>query len=197
MITIGVLAMQGAVAEHLACLSRLPGVRGVPVKTAESFHSIDGLILPGGESTAIGKLLSSFGLLQPLQEKIRAGFPVWGTCAGLILLAKKIAGEPLTYLGAMDITARRNAYGGQLDSFRTEIHLTEISDAPIPLVFIRAPYIEQAGNAVQTLAAIDGKIVAARQENLLVTAFHPELTQDLGFHRYFVDKIVGKTKENQ
>lgn len=186
---IGVLALQGAVQEHLDALNQLPNVVGRPVKTAEDIGRADGLILPGGESTAMGKLLDRSGLLMPLGQKIALGLPVWGTCAGMILLAKKIEGQETAYLAAMDATVRRNAYGGQLDSFRTQIRLP-LSARPVPLVFIRAPYITAAADTVRVLAKVDGKIVAAEQNHILVTSFHPELTDDLSFHRYFAEKFL-------
>lgn len=188
--TIGVLALQGAVHEHLAALARLPGVKSVPVKTAAELKNIDGLILPGGESTAIGKLIQSFDLLEPLKEHILNGLPTWGTCAGLILLAKEIEGQSTVYLSCMETKVRRNAYGGQLASFQAEVSLPEISARPIPLTFIRAPYITKTNGKATPLLTLDGKIVAARQANMLATAFHPELTKDLSFHRYFIDKVV-------
>lgn len=190
MLNVGVLALQGAVREHLELLARLPGVRGAAVKTLEEIEALDGLILPGGESTAIGKLLRSFDLLEPLRERIAAGLPVWGTCAGLILLAERIAGESAAHLGLMHIVARRNAYGGQLDSFRTEALLPAVSAQALPLVFIRAPYIESAAPGVEILAEVDGKIVAAAEKNMFVTAFHPELTEDARFHQYFVERFI-------
>ncbi|MBP2632216.1 MAG: pdxT [Firmicutes bacterium] len=189
MITVGVLAIQGAVAEHLAALRKIENVNGVEVKTLEELEQIDGLILPGGESTAIGKILNYFQLLEPFAEKIKQGLPVWGTCAGMILLAKEIVGQDTTYFKAMDTVVKRNAYGSQLDSFQTTIELSEIAATPIPLVFIRAPYIESIKGDVTILAKIADKIVAAEQGNMLVTAFHPELTNDLSFHKYFCKKI--------
>ena len=187
---IGVLALQGAVAEHLDCLRQIDGVTAVPVRTWAEMESLDGMILPGGESTAMGKLLDYFQLLEPLQAKIQNGFPVWGTCAGMILLAKEISGQEKSYFAAMDIRVCRNGYGSQLDSFQAEIELPEITAEKIPLVFIRAPYIEAAGPQVQVLAEVDGRIVAAREAKMLVTSFHPELTADLSFHRYFAANFV-------
>lgn len=189
MLTIGVLALQGAVKEHIERLQALPEVQGVLIKTAAEIGSVDGLILPGGESTTMGKLLREFDMLEPLTAKIQSGLPVWGTCAGMILLAKSIAGQPDNHLGVMDICVRRNAYGSQLDSFSIKTILPEISESPVPLVFIRAPYVESAGEGVKVLAKIDNKIVAAEQDNMLATAFHPELTSDLTFHNYFMKKI--------
>jgi len=189
MLTIGVLALQGAVAEHLERLQALPQVQAVQVKMPADLNSIDGLILPGGESTTMGKLLREFGMLKPLIEKIKAGLPIWGTCAGMILLAKSIVGQPDNHLGVMDICVQRNGYGSQLDSFSVSTVLPDIASTPIPLVFIRAPYVESVGTDVKILAKIDNKIVAAEQANMLATAFHPELTSDLTFHQYFAEKV--------
>lgn len=189
MLTIGVLALQGAVQEHLDCLNALPDVTGVIVKKAADFESIDGLILPGGESTAMGKLLRQFELTQVLTDKIQSGMPVWGTCAGMILLAKNIVGEKSCHLGLMDISVQRNAYGSQLNSFTTNLLIPSVSPSFIPLVFIRAPYVESAGPGVNVLATVDGKIVAVEQNNMLATAFHPELTGNLAFHSYFAEKV--------
>ena len=192
MITVGVLALQGAIAEHINCLKKLPAVTVREVKTLADLNSIDGLILPGGESTAMGKILNYFNLLEPIAQKIKDGLPVWGTCAGMILLAKSISNQTETYFATMDITVKRNAYGSQLDSFQTDINLPEISNKPIPLIFIRAPYIEVAQEHVEVLAKIDNNIVAAKQDNMLVTSFHPELTQDLSWHKYFCNMILHK-----
>lgn len=193
---VGVLALQGAVEEHINRINRLPGARGIPVKSIEQIRRVDGLILPGGESTVMGKIMDARGMLEPLGDMIRNGLPVWGTCAGMILLAKQIAGQEKTYLRAMDIVVRRNAYGSQLDSFRTELVLPEVSKAPIPLVFIRAPYIESAHDSAAALARVGGNVVAVRQKNVLATAFHPELTNDLSFHRYFIEQFVCRRAEN-
>lgn len=189
MLNIGVLALQGAVQEHLDSLNALPEVSAAPIKKAAELDTIDGLILPGGESTTMGKLLKKYAIAPRLIAKIHNGFPVWGTCAGMILLAKHIAGGEDAHLGVMDITVRRNAYGSQLDSFMTDINLPNLSSAPIPLVFIRAPYVEKTADNVSILAKVDGNIVAVEQDNLLATSFHPELTKDLSFHRYFVEKV--------
>lgn len=185
---IGVLALQGAFREHMKCLEKI-GVQGKLIKSNKDLEGIDGIILPGGESTAIGKMLIDFNMKENLSNKIKNGLPAWGTCAGMILLAKKINGEDKAYLKVMDIDVKRNAYGRQLGSFSTKKVLPEISAAPIELVFIRAPYINSAGNNVEVLCEIDGNIVAARQINILATSFHPELSADLSFHRYFVEMI--------
>lgn len=187
---IGILGMQGAIAEHQEILMQIPHTKTRIVKTAKDLDCIDGLILPGGESTAIGKLLDYFSLKEILQQKIISGLPVFGTCAGLILLAKNIENETNTHLATMDITVKRNGYGSQLDSFSTNLLIPTIDkNMPIPLVFIRAPYITKTSKDVQILATLDNKIIAARQKNMLVTAFHPELTNDLRFHQYFLSII--------
>lgn len=188
--TIGILSLQGSVEEHRASLSRLCNVREMEVRTPDSLEKVDGIILPGGESTTISKLLRTFGLFEPLRGRIQAGMPVWGTCAGMILLAKEVVGEA-PHLGVMDIAVRRNAYGRQADSFSVKKVLPEIHPAPIPLVFIRAPWIERAGPGAKALCEVDGRIVAARQKNMLVTSFHPELTDDLSVHRYFAGMVSG------
>ena len=187
---IGILALQGAVAEHMHALSKLQNITTLAVKTIDEIKEVDGLILPGGESTAMGKLLNYFQMLEPLKNLINQGLPVWGTCAGMILLAKEISAQETSYLQAMDTVVKRNGYGSQLDSFKTTASIPEISATPIPLTFIRAPYIESAKENVKVLAKVDNKIVAAQQNHMLATAFHPELTNDLSFHRYFVEKVV-------
>lgn len=187
---IGILGMQGAIAEHQEILIQIPHTKTRIVKTAKDLDCIDGLILPGGESTAIGKLLDSFSLKEILQQKIISGLPVFGTCAGLILLAKNIENQTNTHLATMDITVKRNGYGSQLDSFSTNLLIPTIDkNMPIPLVFIRAPYITKTDKDVQILATLDNKIIAVRQKNMLVSSFHPELTNDLRFHQYFLSMI--------
>lgn len=187
---IGILGMQGAIVEHQEILLQIPHTKTRIVKTAKDLDCIDGLILPGGESTAIGKLLDYFSLKEILRQKIISGLPVFGTCAGLILLAKNIENQTNTHLATMDITVKRNGYGSQLDSFSTNLLIPTIDkNMPIPLVFIRAPYITKADKDVQILATLDNKIIAARQKNMLVSSFHPELTCDLRFHQYFLSMI--------
>lgn len=185
---IGVLSYQGSVAEHMNMLRQLDGVEAIEVKTLSSLNAIDALILPGGESTTIARLLNIFGLMEPLRERIKNGMCVWGTCAGLILLADTVVGEK-PHIGLMDITVRRNAYGRQLDSFRTNAVIEYVSNKPIPLVFIRAPWIESVGGNAEILCELGGHITAARQGNMLATSFHPELTEDLSFHKYFVNMV--------
>lgn len=184
---IGVLALQGAFIEHEQMLSRL-GVFSFEIRQKRDLEkSFDGLIIPGGESTVQGKLLRELGLFEPLAERIAAGLPVFGTCAGLLLLAKEIKNDDRRHFAAMDITAVRNAYGRQLGSFFTEAEFKGIGT--IPMTFIRAPYIEAVHGDAETLSYVDGKIVAAREGNLLVTAFHPELNEDLSVHRYFTEMV--------
>ncbi len=181
---VGVLSYQGSVIEHMKALSKIEGITPVEVKTLDGINSVDRLIIPGGESTTISKLLKIFGLFEPLQKRIKDGMPVWGTCAGMILLANEIVGEE-AHLQCMDIKVKRNAYGSQLDSFSCNHVIPEFSTEPLPLVFIRAPYIESVGKDVKVLCELDGHIVCAKQDNVLVTSFHPELTEDTTILEYF------------
>lgn len=183
---IGVLALQGGVIEHINHLKAL-GSEAVEIRKAEELDDLDGIILPGGESTTLGKLLNITGIMDKLRNKILNGFPVWGTCAGMILLAKEIENNNITHLNLMDIKVKRNAYGSQLDSFETLEKIDAVDSEPIPMIFIRAPYIVSADSNVDILCRINGNIVAAREKNMLVTSFHPELTSDLRFHKYFLD----------
>lgn len=185
---IGVLALQGAFREHVDIIRSL-GQRAIEIRKADQLNDMDGIILPGGESTAMGKLLKDFNIKDTLVDKIKNGLPVWGTCAGMILLAKELDSDEAPHLKVMDIKVRRNAYGSQLNSFSTSAVIEGISDKEIPMVFIRAPYIVDIGKKVKVLHRVDGNIVAARQDNILVTSFHPELTKDRTCHRYFVDMI--------
>jgi 5'-phosphate synthase pdxT subunit len=183
--TIGVLALQGSFAEHVVAVRRL-GAESREVRLPSHLEGIDGLIVPGGESTAIGKLLVLAGLLEPLRGAIQAGMPVYGTCAGMILLARDIGGLDQPLLGVMDIRVRRNAFGRQLESFEESLQIPPLGEEPFHGIFIRAPLIEKTGPGVTTLARLpDGRVVAARQGRLLVSAFHPELTDDLRMHRFF------------
>ena len=189
MLTIGILAFQGSVEEHVNSFLKIEGVSPCKVKEVDDLKKINGLVLPGGESTTIGKLLRDFGLLQPIIERINEGMPVWGTCAGMILMAKNIVGEKQAHLGVMDISVRRNAYGGQLESFGAKLCIPGISGSEIPLVFIRAPWVESVGENVRVLASLNGKIIAVQQNHMLATSFHPELTEDVSFHRYFAELV--------
>ena len=183
---IGVLSLQGGVIEHIYHINKL-GHEGVEVKKLEDMSDLQGIILPGGESTTIGKLLRERKMLIPLKEKIISGLPVWGTCAGMILLAKYIEGEPDGHLKVMDIKVRRNAYGSQIDSFKKNVVVNEISSEQLPLIFIRGPLITEVFNDGQVICTVDNKIVAAKQKNMFATAFHPELTDSLEVHKYFVN----------
>lgn len=184
---IGILALQGAFLEHKQMLDRL-GADSVYIRQlADLTDEIDAVIIPGGESTVIGKLLDELGLMQPLRDRIEAGMPVFGTCAGLILLAQEISNDTHVYLGTMRITAKRNAYGRQLGSFETTARLDGVGE--MPLVFIRAPYVERAEDGVKILCSVDEKIVAVRQDNQLATAFHPELTRSKLLHIYFLNMV--------
>ena len=185
---IGVLAVQGAFVEHERALSRLGASCFEIRRHSDLERGMDGLILPGGESTVMGKLLRELELFQPLRERISAGLPVFGTCAGLILLAKTLSGGEAPHLATMDITAVRNAYGRQLGSFSTQGDFRGVGI--IPMTFIRAPYISSVSGSAEILADVDGKIVAARQGNQLVTAFHPELTGDDSIHRWFLEHLA-------
>ena len=184
--TIAVLALQGAFLEHERALKKL-GVDFFEIRQAADLTApFDGLILPGGESTVMGKLLHELHLYVPLKKKIQAGLPVFGTCAGLILLAGEVIGGSM-HFGTMDISVRRNAYGRQLNSFYTEAPFEGIGT--VPMTFIRAPYIASVSGDTRILARADGHIVAAMQKNQIVTAFHPELNEDLRIHQYFLDSI--------
>lgn len=188
--TIGVLALQGAVREHLQMLERT-GARGVALRYPAELHLCSGLIIPGGESTTIGKLMVACGFLEEVRELVRGGMPVYGTCAGLIMLAGRLVEGDQPLLGLMDITVRRNAYGRQVDSFEADILLKGIEEGsrPFRAVFIRAPWIEETGPEVEVLGEHGGRAVIARQDGMLVSAFHPELTGDDRVHRYFLRMV--------
>jgi pyridoxal 5'-phosphate synthase pdxT subunit len=189
---VGVLALQGDVAEHLRALTAL-GVAAVQVRRPEELDGLAGLIIPGGESTTMWKLATAFDLMEPLRKQIGAGLPAFGCCAGMIMLADQIAdraGGQETF-GGIDITVRRNAFGRQVDSFESDIELRGMAGPPLRAVFIRAPWVERVGPEVDVLGedSRTGRIVAVRQESLLATAFHPELTPDLRLHQLFVDIV--------
>ena len=186
---IGVLAVQGAFAEHIATLHGLK-VATVPVRLPSELRSLDGLIIPGGESTTISRLMLDYNLASEIRNLAKSGIPILGTCAGMILLAKEISDADAEPLGLMDITVRRNAFGRQRDSFETDLAIPALGEKPFPGVFIRAPIIEHANSNVEILTRLNkATIVAARQGKLLVSAFHPELTSDLRFHKYFLDIV--------
>ena len=185
---IGVLALQGAFIEHEKRLRKL-GAEPVEVRLPQHLDGLDGLIIPGGESTTIGKVAERWGLLEPIRAFAQSGRPLWGTCAGMILMAKEVVDSVQGQLSLklMDIAVRRNAFGRQVDSFEADLEIAALGDKPFHAIFIRAPLIERVGEGVEVLAQLDdGTIVAARQGNLLATAFHPELMEDGRFHRYFV-----------
>lgn len=185
---IGVLALQGAFREHIETLRKL-GAQTVEVRLPEQLEGLDGLIIPGGESTAIGKLAVRWGLQEAIQRFVQQGRPVYGTCAGMILISKDV-GRDQPLLGLMDVTVERNAFGRQIDSFETDLPVPALGDEPFPAIFIRAPKIGSVGEGVEVLASLpDGTPVAAREGHMLVTSFHPELSEDLRLHRYFLDMV--------
>jgi 5'-phosphate synthase pdxT subunit len=180
---IGVLALQGAFREHLQTLAAI-GVEGVPVRLPADLDEVDGLILPGGESTTMRKLIDRWGLRKPLLDLAATGAPVFGTCAGMIVLAREIAGGEAPVLPLLDVTVERNAFGRQLDSFEADLSVPVLGDQPVHGVFIRAPIIDRTGPDVDVLARLDdGRIVAVRERNVIATAFHPELAGETRFHR--------------
>ena len=191
---IGILALQGAFAEHERVLERL-GVENVELRNLEDFQKyqkeLSGLILPGGESTTMGKLLRDQDMLIPIREAILSGLPVFGTCAGLILLAKEITSQDESHLGTMNMVVERNAYGRQLGSFYTEAECKGVGK--IPMTFIRGPIISSVGEDVEILAIVDNQIVAAQEKNMLVTSFHPELNDDIRLHQYFIEMCKEKS----
>jgi pyridoxal 5'-phosphate synthase pdxT subunit len=189
--TVGVLALQGDVREHLAALTAA-GVRAVTVRRPAELAAVDGLVIPGGESTTMSKLAVAFGLLAPLRDRVRSGMPAYGSCAGMIMLADKILDgrDDQETVGGIDMTVRRNAFGRQNDSFEAAVALTGVEGGPVDGVFIRAPWVESVGAGVEVLATLPaGPVVAVRQGNLLATSFHPELTGDHRVHRLFADLV--------
>ena len=193
--TIGVLALQGDVREHVAMLERA-GARAVKVRRPEELAHVDGIVMPGGESTTMHKLARAFDLFEPLRDALRGGLPGFGTCAGMILLADRIEGGTADQetFGGLDVVVRRNAFGRQVDSFEAELAVTGF-DAPFHAMFIRAPWVEKVGHDVQVVATVAageamGRIVAVRQAHLLATSFHPEITGDHRFHQLFVEQVA-------
>ena len=182
---IGVLAVQGDFAEHIAILRNID-VDAREVRLPEQLAALDGLIIPGGESTTLSRLMSLYNLREPIARMASGGVPVWGTCAGMIMLANEITEQDPVPLGVMDIGVRRNAFGRQVDSFEQELHISPLSQEPYNCIFIRAPVVIRVGESVEVLASLDdGRPVAVQQGNLLATAFHPELTRDVRVHQYF------------
>jgi len=196
--TIGVLALQGDVVEHLSALEE-SGVQALPVKSKEDLDRVDGLIIPGGESTTVMKLLDRFELAEPVTARTREGMPLWGTCMGMIVVARDVIGTPQRTLGLMDISVRRNAFGRQNESAEISLPIPALTGKDFPAIFIRAPWVERAGRAVEVLAERDGRAVMVRQENMLATSFHPELSRDRRVHEYFMkmvrDALVGKRRK--
>ncbi len=193
-LTVGILALQGAVAEHARVVTDC-GASYLEIKKSQQLDKVDGLIIPGGESTTMRKLMTKYGMIEPIKELAAQGLPIFGTCAGLILLAKEISsGEPAV-LGLMNITARRNAFGRQADSFETDLTISALGKEPFKAVFIRAPWIDSVGKGVNILACFPdcGRIVLAEEDNILVSAFHPELTDDMRIHQYFLNKVKTRT----
>ncbi|WP_134323029.1 pyridoxal 5'-phosphate synthase glutaminase subunit PdxT [Cumulibacter soli] len=193
--TIGVLALQGDVAEHRGALQRA-GAQVVAVRRPNQLAGLDGILLPGGESTTIDKLLRAFGLMDPLRTAIRGGLPAYGSCAGMILLADRLVDgrSDQQTIGGIDMTVRRNAFGRQVDSFESTVHMPLVGDSPMRAVFIRAPWVEATGEGVEILGRVEdgpaaGRIVAVRQGNIIATSFHPEVTADFRVHDAFVDLV--------
>lgn len=194
---IGVLALQGAFREHIVMVRQL-GAEALPIRWPEQLKGLDALIIPGGESTTIGKLMTEYKLGEEVQKLASEGLPLFGTCAGMILLAKRVTGLDLQPLAVIDIEVRRNAFGRQVDSFETELLIPVLGQNPFPAVFIRAPWIERAGDGVQSIAQLqNGTAVAARGENILVSAFHPELTDDTRLHEYFLNIVEARCKSRE
>ncbi len=187
MLKVGILALQGAVREHAASLKRC-GAEAVEVKAADELKGLDGLILPGGESTTMRRLIDTYDLMKPLKQFVSLDRPVFGTCAGLILLAERIAGSDTCHIGMMNITVERNSFGRQVNSFEAPLNIKDVGRG-FPGVFIRAPHISETGEGVEVMCEYDGRIVMARQNNLLGCAFHPELTGDQRVMSYFVKMV--------
>jgi pyridoxal 5'-phosphate synthase pdxT subunit len=193
---IGVLALQGDVEEHLAALRRA-GAESIAVKSREQLDEIDGLVIPGGESTTVMKLLERFGLDTAIAERVRAGMPLWGTCMGMIVAAHDVADLRQPTLDLLDVTVRRNAFGRQNESAETDLEIPKLGRKRFPAIFIRAPWIERIGPEVELLASRDGHGVMVRQDNVLATAFHPELTEDLRVHQYFLAIVERARRERK
>lgn len=185
---IGVLALQGAFREHRRMLERC-GAQAIEIRKPEELDDVDGLIIPGGESTTIGKLMVEWGLMDKIKTRAGQGMAIYGTCAGMILLCKDIVGSDQPRLSLLDAVVQRNAFGRQRESFEADLSVPEFGETPVKAVFIRAPYIESVGPGVKVMAKVNDKVVIARQDNLLVTAFHPELTDDDRIHKYFISMI--------
>ncbi|MGE5593002.1 MAG: pyridoxal 5'-phosphate synthase glutaminase subunit PdxT [Betaproteobacteria bacterium] len=188
---VGVLALQGDVAEHLSMIAAA-GADAVEVRYGDQVEGLDGLIIPGGESTTVGKLMERFGFVEEIRKHAARGLGVFGTCTGLILLSREVSGSNQVCLGLMDFVVKRNAFGRQVDSFEADIEIPAVGGPPMRAVFIRAPYILSVGQGVEVLARFEDKIVLARQGRHLACAFHPEVTPDTRLHRYFLDMLAGR-----
>ena len=189
---VGVLALQGTFIEHIEILRQL-GVEAPPIRLPHELDTLDGLIMPGGESTTMLRLMDSFGLIRPIKEMAQQGLPIWGTCAGMVLLAKSISNYQMKTLNLMNTTVRRNAFGSQPDSFELDLKIPIVGKEPFHAIFIRAPVIEEVEPGVQVLSSLpDGTIIAVRQNRLLACAFHPEFTDDPRFHNYFLNMVDQK-----
>jgi len=189
---VGVLALQGTFVEHIGSLRQL-GVEARPIRLPHELDTLDGLIIPGGESTTMLRLMENFGLIQSIREIAQNGLPIWGTCAGMILLAKEVSNCEMETLGLMDVKVRRNAFGSQVDSFEADLQVPLVGEEPFHAVFIRAPIVAEARPSVEILSRLpDGTIVTIRQNQLLACAFHPEFTDDLRFHSYFLNMVRQK-----
>jgi len=189
---VGVLALQGTFIEHIGMLQQL-GVEAPPIRLPHELDTMDGLIISGGESTTMLKLMESFGLIQPIREVARDGLAIWGTCAGMVLLAKDVSNYEMGTLGLMDMSIRRNAFGSQIDSFEVDLEIPPVGEEPFHAVFIRAPVVKETKPDVKILSCLpNSTIVAARQNRLLACAFHPEFTDDLRFHSYFLNMVSQK-----
>jgi len=186
---VGVLALQGDVPEHLRAVEQA-GAEAVPVRRRAALDEVDALIIPGGESTTIGKLLERYDLMEPIRERARAGMPILGTCTGLILLAREIEGSDQPRLGLLDVTVRRNAYGRQLDSFETDLNVPALGSEPVRAVFIRAPIVTRTGREVEVLAEVDGHPILVRQGGLIGAAFHPEMAGEDRVHRLLLQHVA-------
>jgi len=192
---IGILALQGDFAEHINIINKL-GIQPIEIRQPAQLKALDCLIIPGGESTTMLKLMHSYNLFQPIKELANNGLPIMGTCAGMVLLAKKVSNPDMNTLSLMDIEVKRNAFGRQLDSFETGISIPLLGDEPFPAVFIRAPLIDNAGPDVDIIGRLpDNKIIAARQGNILALSFHPELSNDTRIHRYFLEIVASSKSE--
>lgn len=188
---IGVLALQGAFAEHIKILTDLH-IDVVPIRLISDLDGIKALIIPGGESTTMSKLLSNYRLMEPVRKRIKQGMPVLGTCAGMILLAKKVTETEVDPIGVMDIEIKRNAYGRQLDSFEADLPIPALGNKTFRGIFIRAPIVQKVEPTVEVLCQVNKHAVAVKQGNMLACAFHPELTDDMRFHKYFLSLITGE-----